>query len=145
MATIVLAGLPHSLAVSTRRELDDLGHTTLAALDTPQLLQAVWEAPPDLVILDPATLVGRDGAHICSELQGWPAWQNTFMITLSSQDEMSDRLDAFAAGADDCLAMPFLMPELLLRVEVLLRCQARLRRPRAAADTLRRHGDMGQV
>ena len=145
MATIVLAGLPHSLAVSTRRELDDLGHTTLAALDTPQLLQAVWEAPPDLVILDPATLVGRDGAHICSELQELTTWHNTFMIVISVRNEVSARVDALAAGADDYLAIPFDMPELLLRVEVLLRCQARLRRPRAAADTLRRHGDMGQV
>lgn len=142
MAIILLAGLAPDLEASIRRALVGRGHTTLAALDAPQLLQVVEQAHPPLVILDPATLVGGYGTSICSELQGRPAWQSTFMMVISSLDEISDRLDAFAAGADDCLALPFLMSELLLRVEALLRRQARLVRTQIAAHTLRRHGDM---
>ena len=144
MATILLAGLIYDLEASICRALARQGHATLAALDTPQLLQAVWEAHPDLVILDPDTLVGRNGAHICSELQELSTWHSTFMIVISGRNEVRDRVDALAAGADDYVAIPFYMPELLLRVEALLRRQARLRRPQAAADTVRR-GDMGQV
>ena len=136
-----LAGLAHDLDASIRRALAGQGHTTLTALDAPQLLQAVERAHPALVILDPSTLVEGNSTHICSELQGRPACQNTFMMVISRRDEVNDRLDAFAAGADDFLAIPFHMPELLLRVEALLR-QARLVRPQAAADTLRRHGDL---
>ena len=142
MTTILLAGLAHDFEASIRRALAGQGHTLLTALDTPQLLQAVEQAHPALVILDPSTLVGGHGTHICSELQGRPTWQNTFMMVISRQDEVSDRFDAFAAGADDFLALPFLMPELLLRVEALLRRRARLMRPQAALDTLRRYGDM---
>ena len=90
MAIILLAGLTHSLEAFTRRELGGLGHTILIALDTPQLLQAVEQAHPALVILDPTALVGGNGTHICSELQGSPAEQSTFMIVVSSRDEVSD-------------------------------------------------------
>ena len=142
MAIILLAGLARDLEASIRRALAGQGHTTSTALDVPQLFQMGEEVCPPLVILDPTTLDRGHGVHICSELQGRPAWQNTFMIVISSRDEISDKLDAFAAGADDYLAMPFLMPELLLRVEALLHRQARLMHRQAVACTLRRHGDM---
>jgi DNA-binding response OmpR family regulator len=142
MATILLAGLAYDLEASIRRALVRQGHTVLVAFDTPQLFQVVEQAQPALAILDPTLLVGGHGVQVCCDLRARPAGQNLFMIVISNRDAVGDKLDAFAAGADDYLALPFHIPELLLRVEALLRRQARLTRKQAPTHPLRRHGDI---
>lgn len=143
MAIILLAGLAYDLEASIRRGLTSQGHTALVAFDAAQFFQAVEQVQPALAILDPFLLVGGHGVQVCCDLRARPAGQNLFMIVVSNRDAMGDKLDAFAAGADDYLAMPFHMPELLLRVEALLRRQARLtHKPAAPKQPLRRHGDI---
>jgi DNA-binding response OmpR family regulator len=142
MATIILAGLAFDLEASIRRALAGQGHTAVVAFDAAQLLQAVEHFQPALAILDPSLLAGGYGIQVCCDLRARPAGQNLFMIVVSQRDAMGDKLDAFAAGADDYLALPFHMPELLLRVEALLRRQARLARKQAPKQILRRHGDI---
>ncbi len=61
---------------------------------------------------------------------------------LTALDDVEDKIKGLDSGADDYLAMPFHMPELLLRVEALLRRQARLTRKQAPTQPLRRHGDI---
>ena len=142
MATIILAGLAYDLEASIRRGLAGQGHTALVAFDVARLFQAVEQAHPALAILDPTLLVGGYGVQVCCDLRARPAGQNLFMIVVSNRDAVGDKLDAFAAGADDYLVMPFHMLELLLRVEALLRRQARLTRKQAPTQPLRRHGDI---
>jgi DNA-binding response OmpR family regulator len=113
MATILLAGLAYDLEASIRRALVRQGHTVLVAFDTPQLFQVVEQAQPALAILDPTLLVGGHGVQVCCDLRARPAGQNLFMIVISNRDAVGDKLDAFAAGADDYLALPFHIPELL--------------------------------
>jgi DNA-binding response OmpR family regulator len=142
MATILLAGLAYDLEASIRRGLTGQGHTALVAFDAAQLFQIVEQVQPSLAILDPHLLVGGHGVQVCCDLRARPAGQNLFMIVISNRDAVGDKLDAFAAGADDYLALPFHIPELLLRVEALLRRQARLTRKQAPTHPLRRHGDI---
>ena len=142
MATILLAGLAYDLEASIRRALSGQGQSVLVAFDAAQLFQAVEQVQPALVILDPFLLVGGHGIQVCCDLRARPAGRNLFMIVVSNRDAMGDKLDAFAAGADDYLALPFAMPELLLRVEALLRRQARLTRKQAPTQPLRRQGDI---
>ena len=143
MAIILLAGLAYDLEASIRRGLAGQGHTALVAFDAAQLFQAVEQVQPALAILDPFLPGGwGHGIQVCCDLRARPAAQNLFMIVVSNRDAVGDKLDAFAAGADDYLAMPFHMPELLLRVEALLRRQARLTRKQAPKQPLRRHGDI---
>jgi DNA-binding response OmpR family regulator len=138
MATIVLAGLAHDLAASIRRALVGQGHTALVAFDVVHLFQTVEQAQLVLAILDPFQL---GGVQVCSELRARPPGHN-FIFVVSNHDAVEDKLDAFAAGADDYLVMPFYMPELLLRVEALLRRQARLTRQPSCTHPLWRYGDI---
>ncbi len=142
MATILLAGLAYDLEASIRRALIGQGHTALVAFDAAQLFQVVEQVQPALAILDPTLLMGGHGIQVCCDLRARPAGQNLFMIVVSNRDAVGDKLNAFAAGADDYLAIPFHMPELLLRVEALLRRQARLTRKQTPKQPLQQHGDI---
>lgn len=74
--------------------------------------------PYDLVVLD-IGLPGRDGMSILS------MWRESGVATpvliLTARDTWSDRVDGLDAGADDYLAKPFHMKELLARIRAILR------------------------
>jgi len=141
MPIILLAGMAQDLEASIRRRMANQGHMVLVASDERQMFRAIEQSHPALVILGPSLASEGHGAQVCSELRGRCASRNLGLIVVSDADGEADKLDAFAAGADDYLALPFHMPELLLRSEALLRRQ-RLVRQRLAGQALRRHGDL---
>jgi two-component system OmpR family response regulator len=74
--------------------------------------------PYDLVILD-LGLPKRDGLSILKE---WRAQSLSMpVLILTARDGWSERVDGLDAGADDYMAKPFQMPELLARVRALIR------------------------
>lgn len=77
------------------------------------------------VILD-LSLPDRDGIELCAEIRA--AERGVPILMLTARATLDDRLDGFAAGADDYLTKPFSFEELAARVEVLLR-RDRERRP----------------
>ena len=83
-------------------------------------LRAFYERQPDLVVLD-VELPDADGLDILATIR---ALSDVPVIALTGHDE-EQRIAALRAGADDCLSKPFSRPELLARIEALLR------RPRA--------------
>lgn len=72
---------------------------------------------PDLVILD-LGLPDRDGIDF---IRDYRAWSSVPILILSARTQESSKVDALDAGADDYLAKPFGMAELLARVRALLR------------------------
>jgi len=79
--------------------------------------QASWGVY-DLVVLD-ILLPGLDGFAVCRELRAAKAAAPILM--LSARSEIADRVRGLELGADDYLAKPFAMAELLARVSALLR------------------------
>ena len=77
---------------------------------------------PDLVILD-LGLPDRDGVEFIRDLRGWAGFP---VLILSARGDEADKVAALDAGADDYLTKPFGMAELLARLRVLLRRQARV-------------------
>jgi two-component system alkaline phosphatase synthesis response regulator PhoP len=78
-----------------------------------------------LIILD-LMLPGRGGFEVCSELRRRGV--QTPILMLSARGELVDRVTGLKLGADDYLAKPFAMAELVARLEVLLRrAQPRMR------------------
>jgi two-component system KDP operon response regulator KdpE len=72
---------------------------------------------PDLVILD-LGLPGIDGLTVLDKLRRTSI---TPVLVLSARGSQSDKVRALDAGADDYLAKPFGLPELLARVKAQLR------------------------
>jgi DNA-binding response OmpR family regulator len=75
--------------------------------------------PFDLIILD-IMLPGMDGYTLCRKLRE-DAQVFTPVIMLTARDSVDDKLTGFKAGADDYLVKPFALPELLARIEAVLR------------------------
>ena len=73
--------------------------------------------PPDLLILD-LGLPDMDGVTVIQNLRHWSSLP---ILILSARDGEQDKIDALDAGADDYLAKPFGIGELLARVRALLR------------------------
>jgi two-component system KDP operon response regulator KdpE len=72
---------------------------------------------PDLLILD-LGLPDMDGVDLVRDLRNWSTLP---ILILSARDAEQDKIDALDAGADDYLAKPFGIGELLARVRALLR------------------------
>ena len=72
---------------------------------------------PDVVILD-LGLPDGDGINFIRDLRTWSAIP---VIVLSARVHETDKIEALDAGADDYLAKPFGVGELLARVRAVLR------------------------
>ena len=83
-----------------------------------QALPAIRELRPQLVILD-ILLPGRSGLDVLRELRA--AGDRVPVLMLTAKGEVVDRVVGLELGADDYLAKPFALRELLARVRALLR------------------------
>jgi two-component system OmpR family response regulator len=92
--------------------LVDLAPTGGRALD------AVAEMAYDVVILD-VGLPDTDGFALCRQLRAREVWTPVLMLT--ARTAVADRVDGLDAGADDYLAKPFALEELLARLRALAR------------------------
>jgi DNA-binding response OmpR family regulator len=72
----------------------------------------------DVIVLD-IMLPGRDGLSILKGLR--KAGQATPVILLTARNELDDRIEGLSLGADDYLAKPFFVEELIARIHALLR------------------------
>ena len=75
------------------------------------------EELPDLLLLD-IWMSGQDGREICRKLKTTAITKNIPVIMISASRDIAD--SAMASGADDFLAKPFEMDELLGKIEKLL-------------------------
>jgi two-component system response regulator RegX3 len=72
----------------------------------------------DLVLLD-VMLPGMDGFEICERIRAEDRDQPIIMLTAKGDDE--DMVQGLALGADDYVAKPFSVAQLVLRVQAVLR------------------------
>lgn len=86
--------------------------------------QAMAQRVPDLVLLD-IMLPGTDGLALLSELRHDARYANIPVMMLTAKGTEFDKVVGLDAGADDYLAKPFGMMELVSRCNALLRRAAR--------------------
>ncbi|QFG21409.1 response regulator transcription factor [Actinomadura sp. WMMB 499] len=94
------------------------GYRTVAAADGVAALAAVARERPDLVVLD-VLMPRMDGLTACRRLRA--LGEPVPVLMLTARDMVGDRVTGLDAGADDYLAKPFELDELLARVRALLR------------------------
>ncbi|MBG6089664.1 response regulator transcription factor [Actinomadura viridis] len=97
------------------------GYRVGEAADGVMALDQVGRQPPDLVVLD-VLMPRMDGLTTCRRLRARGATMPVLMLT--ARDMVGDRVTGLDAGADDYLAKPFELDELLARIRALLRRSA---------------------
>lgn len=94
-------------------------HYEVKTLDSgAEALETIERFAPDLIVLD-IMLPGKDGHEIIQELRSKDS--STAVIMISALGESSDKVKGLELGADDYLAKPFSLEELLARIEANLR------------------------
>lgn len=133
MRVLVIEDEPQ-LARHVMRALIRSGHEANALHDGAAGLQAALDNPADLIVLD-LNLPSLDGLSVLSKLR--EAKSPSRVLILTARGEVENRVKGLKAGADDYLAKPFSMDELVARIEALGR---RAGTPTAA--TLLKVGDL---
>lgn len=82
------------------------------------------EGPVDILISELSLPDGR-GVDLCSALRAHGRTRQTLALLMAANADEIDRVVAFELGADDFVAKPFYVRELLLRLRALTRRTAR--------------------
>jgi DNA-binding response OmpR family regulator len=106
---------------SLRDTLDDFlsaeGYAVRQSSNVTEARAAIAAAEPDLILLD-INMPGGDGLTLAAELR---AKTQLPIIILSGKGSMVDKVVGLEVGADDYVAKPFELRELLARVRAVLR------------------------
>ncbi len=81
---------------------------------------------PDLVVSD-VMMPNMNGSELCDALKGDPELNYLPVILLTAKATEEDKLEGLSLGADDYLAKPFSMPELIARIKNLIDSRRRLK------------------
>ncbi|MEE9397626.1 MAG: response regulator transcription factor [Methylococcales bacterium] len=105
-------------AAYIQKGLTESGHKVDHAKDGKEGLFMAQEFNYDVLIVD-RMLPGMEGLSVIKELRA--AGDNTPALILSALGEVDDRVTGLRSGGDDYLVKPFAFPELLARLEALVR------------------------
>lgn len=131
----------HLLALGTGLEREGLAVT--AVRDGREAVAAAERVRPDVILLD-VMLPGTSGIDVCRELRARGVV--TPIIIVSAKHEELDVVVGIEVGADDYVAKPYRLRELVARIGALLRRHTQVAAPVAAGpvatDEVLRAGDV---
>ena len=117
-ARVLIADDDRAIRDSLTRALGLEGYDVVQANDGSTALSLIESTKPDVAILD-VMMPNIDGLTVCRVLR---AERNRLpVLMLTARTETPDRVAGLDAGADDYLAKPFALDELLARLRALLR------------------------
>lgn len=108
------------------------GYECVEARDGKEALRLATERPLDLIVLD-LMIPAIDGLTVCRAVRREGPNRDTPILMLTARREESDKVLGLESGADDYLAKPFGVRELVARCHALLR-RAQRAAPEAGAE-----------
>ena len=112
--------------------LNASGFEAVGFADAREFFAAMAKKTPDLIMLD-IMLPGEDGISVLKRLRRNPATEAIPVIMATAKGNEYDKVLGLDLGADDYLAKPFGMMEMVSRVRAVLRRS----QPRAQSQVLR--------
>jgi two-component system KDP operon response regulator KdpE len=116
-ASILVVDDEREILRALERSLSAHGYTVFTASSGEEAVEAVTQHRPEVLLLD-LLLPGMSGLEVCRQVR---AVSNVPIIVLSVKDAERDKVEALDLGADDYVAKPFGINEVLARVRVALR------------------------
>jgi two-component system KDP operon response regulator KdpE len=116
-AVILVVDDEQEIVRALSRALKAHGYAVLTASSGEEAVELIATEHPDLVLLD-LLLPGMSGLEVCRRVR---AESNVPIIVLSVKGAERDKVEALDLGADDYVAKPFGVDEVLARVRVALR------------------------
>jgi len=123
-----------AIAVALRLHLEAAGYRLHREANGQQAMAAIDRQRWDLVLLD-LMLPGADGWEVCRHLRARHA--DVPVIMLSARSAEAHRVLGLELGADDYVAKPFSMLELVARIRALLRRIEQMRSANATKQEFR--------
>ncbi len=118
METILVIEDDPSILLGIRKSLEYEGYKVLVARDGEEGLAMAFDARPDLILLD-IMLPHVNGFEICRSVR---RHEPTLpILIISAKDQEIDKIMGLDLGADDYIAKPFSVKELVARVKAALR------------------------
>lgn len=129
MSVVLLAEDDPAIAEPLSRALRREGYEATVIADGRDTLETAAAGGVDLLVLD-LGLPGMDGLEVCRRLRS--AGHGVPVLMLTARADEVDFVVGLDAGADDYVAKPFRLAELMARIRALLR--------RRAPDTVEANG-----
>ena len=120
----------------TQTWLQNAGYEVLTAEDGAEGMRRVYSGRPNLVLLD-ANMPKMDGWEVCRRIRDMSDIP-VMMVTVNDQKDY--RLRGFSNGADDYVTKPVDFPELIARIQAVLR-----RSGVSAQDDIQETFDNGEI
>ena len=117
MLKILLVDDDHNIRQLVNLYLQKEGFEVMMADRGDEALKMFKASPPNLILLD-IMLPGMDGWQVCREVR---KISNIPIIMLTAKDETFDKVLGLELGADDYVAKPFDMKELVARIKAVSR------------------------
>jgi PAS domain S-box-containing protein len=103
-----------------------------------ECLEIVRQKTPDLVLLD-VRLPDMSGMNVCRQIKGDTGLQDVLVILCSGEaTSIADKVDGLGTGADEYVAKPVSLEELLARIRTLMRLRDTVAALRASEEHHRR-------
>jgi two-component system, OmpR family, response regulator len=122
------------IALGLRDSLEAEGYAVEVVAEGMEAEARAREGGFELIVLD-IMLPGRDGLSVLKGLRA--AGVPTPVILLTARNELGDRIEGLELGADDYLAKPFFVEELVARMQALRRRLAGDRQNTVQAGSLK--------
>ncbi len=119
-ATILIVEDEADVAEMLRYNLEAEGFRVATAVSGDEAVERIRDGVPDLILLD-WMLPGLSGIELCRRWRSREETARTPIIMITARGEEEERVRGLATGADDYVVKPFSIPELLARINALLR------------------------
>src|SRR6187402_1348734 len=103
--------------------LEDEGYKVVHCADGQTAIESFDKTKFDICLLD-IMMPNKDGYTVAKKIRQQTDVMPVLFLSTKNQEE--DRLKGYDTGADDYIAKPFSMPELLKKIEVFLRRSKKL-------------------
>jgi two-component system, OmpR family, phosphate regulon response regulator PhoB len=119
-ATILIVEDEADLSELMRYNLEAENFRVVSAESGDEAVERIRDGVPDLILLD-WMLPGLSGIELTRRWRSRDETARVPIIMVTARGEEEERVRGLATGADDYLVKPFSMPELVARIQALLR------------------------